>query len=53
MEKKLNTLEKVNELIEALSKVRDSQSEDKVGMFKEIVDEMFEAEKEKRELEQR
>ena len=53
MEKKLNTPEKVDGLIAALEKVRDSQSEDKVGMFKEIVDEMFDAEKEKRELEQR
>ena len=50
---KLNTIEKVNELIEQLQKVKESESEDKIGMFKEIVDEMFNTEKEKREQEER
>lgn len=53
MEKKLNTLEKVELLKEALEKVRDSEEEDKIGMFREIVAEMFDDQKAKREMEQR
>ena len=46
-------MEKVEELTKALEKVRDSEEEDKVGMFKGIVDEMFDDEKTKREIEER
>ena len=49
MEKRLNTLEKVNELMEVLQKIRDSDSDDKVAMFKEVIDEMWDPEKERRE----
>ena len=49
MEKRLNTLEKVNELMEVLQKIRDSDSDNKVAMFKEVIDEMWDPEKERRE----
>lgn len=47
MQKKLNTIDKVELLIASLEKIKKTKKGDKVEMFKKDLDKLFETEKEK------
>ena len=47
MQKKLNTIDKVERLIASLEKIKSTKKGDKVEMFKKDLDQLFETEKEK------
>ena len=51
MQKKLNTIDKVERLIASLEKIKSTKKGDKVEMFKKDLDQLFETEKEKQEQE--
>ena len=51
MQKKLNTIEKVQQLITALEKIKSAKKGNKVEMFKKELDQLLDTEREKQEQE--
>ena len=51
MQKKFNTIDKVQQLTTALEKIKSAKKGDKVEMFKKELDALLETEKERQEQE--